>query len=446
MSKHEGKLQQNITLIEAIAFSVGQIIGTGIFLKPTAIFQATHSTGISLLVWLAAGVITLCTALTIAEVASYKPMIGGITSYVNEYNGKTLGFMSGWFFSILNNPGTLAANTIATATFISAVLPMNNVQIKLCAFIILWGLSLSQMFSVKGTMRFQLLGAVIQAAPIAIVVILGLLNGANANNINLSLIGDPNSPGASLGIALLGAMWVYDGWQATANLGEEMVNPKRDFPKAIFYSISFLIILFLAFNYVGFKLIPAEELLNSQNIGANISEKLFGQHGVLLMTILMVICSTFTMNAEIVQATRDVLYQARQNNLIGAKWIRHIHPKTDTPINAIIFQGILSTIVMLTGTFESISLLIIFFIWIFILFVLWDVFKLRKQKEIQRSFSTPLFPITPIIGILGGLFMLLSAVSSNPMNFVVGLIVILMGFPIYYYCHNVLYKGEKPVE
>ncbi|MCZ0717325.1 APC family permease [Aerococcus kribbianus] len=438
----EGKLKQNISLAEAIAFCVAQVIGTGIFLKPVPVLQNAGSTAMATIIWLAAGLITMCTALTVAEVASYKPNIGGITGYITEYNGKTLGFLSGWFFAILNDPGTLAANSIATATFMTAIVPMTDWQVKLCAFAILWILGLSQMVSVKGTMKTQLVGAFIQAAPLVLVVILGLINSNATHPINFSLIGDPNSPGVALGLALLSAMWVYDGWQATANLGEEMAHPKRDFPRAILISLSFLTGLYMMFNVVGFLLMPAEEIIQTDNFGAAISTVLMGNSGRYLMTLLMIACSLFTMNAEVVQATRDILYQARNNNLPGSPWIRHIHPKTDTPINAIIFQGILSTLLMLTGTFESISLLIIFFTWVFTLIALFDVFKLRRQNKLLRSFDVPLFPFVPLVGIGGALFMLLSSIASDPGRFVIGIVIILLGLPVYAFCHKVLYKDK----
>ncbi|MDD7758586.1 MAG: amino acid permease [Aerococcus suis] len=441
--ENEGKLQQNITLVQAIAFCVAQVIGTGIFLKPTPVLQSAGSTGMALLMWVLAGVITMCTALTIAELASYNPSVGGMTAYITQYNGKRIGFLSGWFFAILNDPGTLAANSIATATFLSAIIPMNDWQLRVCAFLIILLLCLSQMFSVQGTMQTQLVGAFIQATPLVAVIIAGLIMGGAPHDINFSLIGDPDSPGVSLGLALLSAMWVYDGWQATANLGEEMANPKRDFPRAIFASLTFLTVLFVMFNLVGFNLMPIDEALTTDNFGASISTALFGNVGNFIMALLMMACSLFTMNAEVVQATRDILYQARHNNIPGSKWIRHIHPKYNTPMNAIITQGTLSILLMLTGTFESISLLIIFFTWIFTIIALFDVFKLRRQNKLQRTFSVPLYPIIPLIGLVGAAFMLISSISSDPGRFVIGIIVLAIGLPVYYFCHKVLYKGEE---
>lgn len=438
--KKEGHLRQNITLAEAVAFCIAQVIGTGIFLKPTAVLHHSGSTGMAIIIWIAAGLITMCTALTVAEVASYKPSIGGITSYIHEYNGQIPGFLSGWFFAILNNPGTLAANSIATATFISGVVTLGDTQLKILALVILWTLSCSQMFSVKGTMKMQMVGAVIQAAPILIVIILGFLHGGVGTEINMSLVGDITKPQVALGLALLGAMWVYDGWQATANLGEEMSNAKRDFPRAIVISLSFLIILYVLFNVVGFKLLNGNELMASNNIGASISTVIMGPAGQIVMATLMTLCSIFTMNAEVMQATRDVLFQARNNNIFGSRWIRHIHPKFNTPINAIVFQGCLSTILLLTGTFESISLLVIFFVWIFTLVALFDVFRLRRQHRLERSFSVPFYPIIPIIAIFGAVFMLVSSVISDPTRFIIGIVVILAGLPVYYICHKYIYK------
>lgn len=436
----EGKLEQNITLTQAIAFCVAQVIGTGIFLKPTSVLQSAGSTGMALLMWGLAGIITICTALTVAELASYNPSVGGLTAYITEYNGKHVGFLSGWFFAILNDPGTLAANSIATATFLSAIVPLNDLQLRLVAFLIILFLCISQMFSVQGTMKTQLIGAFIQATPLILVVVVGLFIGGIPSDINFSLIGDPESPGVSLGLALLSAMWVYDGWQATANLGEEMKDPKKDFPKSIFFSLSFLTILFVLFNLVGFNLLPIKEALTTDNFGASISTALFGNIGNIVMAILMITCSLFTMNAEVVQATRDILYQARHNNIPGSKWIRHIHSKFNTPMNAIITQGILSTLLMLTGTFESISLLIIFFTWIFTIIALFDVFLLRWKKQKGRSFSVPFYPVVPLIGLFGAGYMLLSSISSEPGRFVIGIVVLALGLPVYYFSHKILYN------
>lgn len=447
MQKKEGKLKQNITLIEAIGFCVAQVIGTGIFMKPTTVLKASGSTGMAILMWIFAGLITMCTALTLAEVASYKASLGGMTAYVTQYNGKKIGFLSGWFFAILNDTGTLAANSIATATFLSGIISMNDTQLRICAFIIIIVLCSSQMISVQGTMRTQLVGALLQAVPLLLVIILGIFKGGMPTNINFSLIGNPNSPGVKFGIALLGAMWVYDGWQATANLGEEMSNPQRDFPKALFLSMSFLIIIFVLFNMVGFNVISTKTIMISkESFGSNFGQSLMGNTGRYIMAILMVICSLFTLNAEVVQATRDMLYQARCNNLPGSKWIRHIDPKFNTPIHSIMTSGTLALILMLTGTFESISLMTMFFTWVFTLFALYDAFKLRHQKELKRTFNTPLYPIVPLIGIGGAAFMLISSVLSDPKWFVIGIIVILAGIPISFLSHKYLYPNEKTMD
>lgn len=432
--KGEGQLRRNLTLLEATAYGVSFLIGTGIFLKPSSVLSSTGSTGMALMFWILGGIISLFSALTIAEIASYIPKLGGLYTYITELYSNLLGYIYGWVEIIVSGPGGAAASAIAFATFATHFIKLSDVGVKILALAIIWFMAFTQMVSTKGSMKLQTVGTVAKIIPIFAIVILGLMKGGSGS-INLSAVGGSTAGG--YGVALLGVLWSYDGWIATCNLGSEMVKPERNLPRAIIFAILFVMGVYTTFNYVIFKLIPAEQIISSNSIGIDASEILFGSIGASFITLGMLISSSITLNAQIMNGSRTYLAMAKRKQIIGSNFIGHINPKSDTPINALISMCLVASIYIITGTFSSITNLVVFVVWIFFVLATAGIFKLRKlYPKNEELYHVPLYPIIPILGILGGGYLLYSTMTSSLITTLLGTGAALIGIPMYYYTKN----------
>ncbi|MCD1147502.1 amino acid permease [Peptoniphilus sp. KCTC 25270] len=441
-NKTETQLARNLSLFEATIFGISYVIGTGVFLKPSSVLNSTGSTGMSLIIWALAGFVTICAALTIAEIAAYIPELGGMYTYLSELFGELVGFLYGWVYVLVVGPGGIAASAIAFSTFASYFLEMTPGQMRMLSFgvVILFGIL--QALSTKGVMKIQVLGTIGKLAPIAAILLFGIFKGNIPGAINLSMIGSPDK--VNIGVALIGALWAYDGWIATCTLGGEMVNSEKNLPKAIVASIIFVMAVYIAFNWVIFKTLPANEILATENVGVRAAEVLFGGTGGLLISVGVLISSVVTMNAQMMSNERYILPMAERKLLPASDTFAYIHPKFNTPIPCIIVTVLFSLFFIGTGTFETVSNMVIFILWVFFTVLVAGIFKLRKTRERDNSlYHVPLFPIIPILGITGGLYLVFSTVTTDFRLSLYGLAAAAVGIPVFLYFNKKKEREEN---
>lgn len=444
LSKKEGQLKRNLTLFEATIYSISFLIGTGIFLKPSTVLANSGSTALSLILWIAGGLLAMCSALTMAEIAAYIPKLGGMYTYIIELWGDRLGFMFGWINMLIVGPAGCAASAIAFATFASYFVPFTNSGLKILSIVMIIFFAVIQIISTKATMKLQVIGTIGKLIPIFAIVLFGLFRGEIPGAINFSLVGGSAAKG--YGIALLGILWAYDGWQATCQLGSEMVKSEKNLPKAIIISLTFVIIVYAIFNVIIFKLIPADQVIsnNGQSVGIEALQVLFGKIGAGLGSIGMLISSATTLNAQMISSVRITLAFAKKKQTIGSNFLGHVSPKFDTPINSILFSVVVIIIYILSGTFDSVTNLTIFAGWIFFVVTVLGIFKLRKvYKRNENLYHVPLYPIIPIVGAVGGSYLLISTLFEDPKTALIGIGLLLIGLPMYYYCKKKYHNGEN---
>lgn len=438
MSEKSPELKRNIKLFEAILFVIGFVIGSGVFLKPAVVLKNTGSSGGALLVWILGGLMTLCAALTISEIAAYIPKIGGLYTYLAELYGDVVGYLYGWVEGIISSPGSCAAIAISFATFATFFIPMSGMQQKLLAIIMVALIVAAQIIATKFGVWLQTLSTIGKLIPLAAIIIFGLVSGS-AHDISMVNVGA--GQGAGFGAALLGVLWAYDGWLNTCTLGAEIEKPEKNLPKTIIIGVLFVIVVYALFNIAIFNVLPATQVVASEKIGVDVSMKLFGNGGAAFITIGMMISVFGALNAQMACGTRIAFAMAKNKQLPAAKALSAVNPKLFTPVNSLIFQGLLSVLYILTGTFNSITDLVIFSIWIFFTLGVFGVFILRKRvQHNDKLYKVPFYPITPILGIIGGVYLMYSTLTGSFKQAMLGIGLTLIGLPVYYYCKN---KNEK---
>jgi len=425
------QLKRSMNAFEGMMYVIGLVIGSGVFLKPAVVLRNMNSTGAALLMWIAGGVITTAAALTVAEIAGYIPKVGGLYTYLTELYNEVIGFLFGWVGTFINIPGSAAAVAIACATFATFFIPMTGTQQKILAISLVALLTIAQIISTRYGVWLQVIATIGKLLPIVAISVFGLFHGTT--HISMESVG--NIKNAAPGIALLGVLWAYDGWLSVCTLADDMKNPEKDLPKAVISGIAFVMIIYVAFNAAIFLVLPGNVAANSSKIGVDVCIQLFGNGGATFITIGMMLSVFGTLNGLVTCGSRYTFAMGERRHLPASKTLCKINPKLGTPVNALILQSVVTILYILTGTFNSITDLIVFALWIFYTLGIIGVFILRKKMTHNpKLYHVPLYPYIPIIGILGGAYLMFATIKDSPVSALLGLGLTLLGLPVYYYC------------
>lgn len=426
-------IKKSVGFLQGLAIVVGMIIGSGIFLKPSVVLSAAGSPVMALAAWVLGGVVTLCSALSIAEIASNIPRAGGLYTYLDELYGEKWGFLLGWVQSIISYPASVAAQAIAFATYAAYFIPMNDWAQRGMALGVMVFILILNILSTRYGGFIQVVATVGKLVPVVAILGVGMFSGIapGASGLSSQLIGGAN---ANIGAAILGTLWAYDGWIGVTNMAAEMKDPKKNLPRVISVGIVFVIAVYALFNVVLFNALPADALAASETPGADAAVALFGEGGAAFLTAGIMISVFGSLNGYLMTAARVPQAMAERKQLPMSRMLGKIHPKFGTPANALIMQTILAVVYVMSGSFNFLTDLLIFVLWIFFTLGVVGVFILRKQGlSDKNNYRVPLYPITPIVGIAGSVYILVSTVLGDPVRSLIGLGVTLLGIPVYFW-------------
>jgi len=423
-------LKKSVTFVEAIALVVGMIIGSGIFLKPGIVFSNAGSPMMGVLAWIAGGVITLASALTVGEIASTIPKTGGLYVYLEELYGEVWGFLLGWVQTVISYPASGAALAIAFTTYATFFIPMTELQQKLLAVAILVFVIIMNIISTKYGGIIQVMSTIGKLIPIAGIIVFGLISGTAHDFRSVPVIAE----GAGFGAAILGTLWAYDGWLGVTNMAGELKNPAKEMPRAIVLGVTSVTLVYALMNIAMLNVMPIESIAASSRPVSDIAVEIFGNAGAALITAGIMISVFGAMNGYLMTGARVPLAMGERRQLPYSDFLSKIHKSFGTPANALILEGILGIAYIFSGTFNTLTDLLIFVLWIFFVMGVFSIFILRKRIPAdKRPYKVPLYPITPIVGILGGIYIIYSTIADAPLNSIIGIGITMLGLPVFYY-------------
>ena len=425
-------LKKNVTFIEAMAIVVGMIIGSGIFLKPGIVLQSAGSPFMAIMAWVVGGIITLASALTIAEIAAAIPKAGGLYTYLAELYGDVFGFLLGWVQTIISYPASVAAQTIAFATYANFFIPMSNMQQKMLAISVLAFILLMNVIATKFGGIIQTVATIGKLIPIVAIIFVGITyNSAHgASGIEIA-------QKTGFGAAILGTLWAYDGWISVTNMAGELKNPTKDLPKVISLGVVFVIFVYAIFNIVIFKVLPINQIISSKTPAADAAVAMFGEGGGIFITAGIMVSVFGALNGYLMTGARVPMAMGQKGQLPFSGLISSVHPKFSTPANSLIMQSLIAIIYIFSGTFNTLTDLLVFVLWIFFTMGVFGVFILRKKYTKEKGlYRVPFFPITQIVGIVGGTYILFSTIIDSPVNSFIGIAITLLGLPVYYFINK----------
>lgn len=428
-----GGLKKEIGLMEAIMMVVGVVIGSGIFFKASTVFANAGTPLLGICAWIVGGVITMASALTVTEIATAIPKTGGVFAYLKELYGDVWAFLFGWMQTLIYVPGVTAALSIVFVTQATFFIPMTETQQKILAIFMIFFIITINIISTKLGSKVQLFATIGKLIPIVVIIGCGLVMG-KAGAVPAMIGGAGKATGAAgFGAAILGTLWAYDGWVGVGNMAGELKNPGKDLPKAIIMGLGLTIGVYLLINIAIVNIMPVDQIIGSKKAASDAAVVLFGNGGAGLIAGGILISIFGALNGYLMTGVRIPFAMAQDGLLPFSKTLGKVSDKAKTPANSFLFVGVLATLYVLSGSFETLTNLAVFIIWIFFVMTVAGIFILRsKFKHLTSTYKVPLYPFIPLVGVAGGLYIIVSTLMTDTQNALFGIGITLLGLPVYF--------------
>lgn len=433
MSNNNQTLRKTIGLSAALSTVVGILIGSGVFFKPQAIYTATNGgPGLGILAWVIGGIITIAAGLTASEISASITKSGGMTTYMEEIYGEKIGFLTGWVQGILFVPAIAGALGIVFAQEVMSLLGIqNNIYVIAIAIGVIVFLALLNSLGAKFGGSIQTISTLCKLVPLVIIILFGFIKGDSTSTIMTPMVGEDVKTVSAISQVLLATLFAYDGWIFVGALAGEMKNPSKHLPIAIVGGIFAVMSVYLLINVAYLFVVPASELAMSKAPATLVANKLFGSLGAKVISVGILISVFGTLNGFILTGGRIPYTMACEGKIPFSKHLSKLN-SNGVPINATWLIVGLSALYSLTGQFNLLSDLAMFTIWIFYTMLFIGVIKLRKTRpNMNRPYKVPLYPIIPVVAIVGGIFIVISTIISQTQNALLGILITLAGLPVY---------------
>src|SRR5436309_6853095 len=420
--------------------NVGTIIASAIFIVPSTIALQLHASAPTILVWVVGGAVSLLGALCVAELGAAMPRAGGLYVYLSEAYGPVWGYLYGWTSGVVINPASIAAIAVGFATYVGFFTPLGAAGIKAVAIASIVALTVLNCLGVKpGTVTQNALTLIKMGVLAALIVMGFVLPGGSAANFRpLWPEGSFGSLIAPFGVAMVAALWAYDGWIEITYVGGEVKVPERNLPRSIVLStligIALYCLVTVSFTYV---LSPAK-MAASSLVASDAAQVTLGRAGAGLVAVAIMIATLGSNNGIVLTAARVPYAMARDGVL--PRWLAGVHPRFLTPVPSLVVQGIIS--IALTwistepswkDTYSRLFTYAVLSSFVFYAMSCGAVLRLRhKAAALVRPYKTWGYPVTPIVFILFSLWLVINTAWEQPRDAVAGAALILAGLPIYF--------------
>jgi basic amino acid/polyamine antiporter, APA family len=463
-------LIRGLGLMAAIAVIIGNVIGTGVFAKARVMTCNVGSPGWVIGIWIAAGFLSLAGALTYAELSTMKPEAGGEYNFLRDAYGRVWSFLFGWMQIFVAKTGSQAAVAVlfmsALNDFMGGSLKkvlfatgsgfeITSLQIIAVALIILITtlncLSVTFTGQIATVLTFVKIGLIFFVGLGAFILVSGdfghfsqLAQGGtcegvdaakNVNSGNYSLV-------AGVGAAMLAALWGYDGWNNLTMVAGEIKNPSRNIPIALIGGTIAIMFLYVFANVAYFYVLTPNEIASvskDSTVAVAVVSKFGLGFGAMIMTVGLMLSSLGTLHTSIMTGAR-VPFAMAKDKMFFSQFGR-LSDFSNVPIWAVVMQGIWASVLVLSGSFDTLTDYVIFGSWIFYAAATATVFVFRRtMPNAERPYRAFGYPIVPILFLLVAGFLLFNELYNEPQRSFLGLGLILLGLPVYYYFTKV--KGQ----
>jgi APA family basic amino acid/polyamine antiporter len=449
-----------------VIFVIANIIGSGVYKKIAPMAAELHSSGWILAAWIVGGIITLFGALSNAEVAGLLADTGGEFVYLKKIYNRFFAFMYGWSLFTVIQTATISSLAYVFAQSLNSIIhipqvftslshitiggvfyPFQDFGVKLTAILlilVLTGLNMAGLKSGAGVSR-AIMFLVFTGLSAIVVFGLSFTPSGPSHVMDFKEMTGGAVTISSFYTAMLAAFWAYQGWVSVGFIGGEVKDPTRNIPKGIVTGVFIVIFIYLLVNVTYLSLLTIPQLVQIHESGNQIAaveavRSFWGTGGVMFISILILVTTLGCANASILTGARPYYAMAREK--LFFRGISKIN-KANVPSTSLLWQGLWASVLVLSGTFDQLTDMLIFAVFIFYGATVMGVFILRRRMpEAHRPYKVWGYPLVPAIFILFCIGLFFNTIITRPREAAIGLILIFSGIPVYFFLKRKYSKSE----
>ncbi len=456
-STTHSSLIRSLGLGYVIVFIVANIIGSGVYKKVAPMADQLNSSGWVLVAWILGGLVTLFGALSNAEIAGMLADTGGEYSYFKKIYNRFLSFMFGWSnFAVIQTAAisSLAyvfAQSLQSIVHIPPILPelaevsiggvffpFADLSTKLTAVVLILVLSAINTKSIKSGATISNIILWLVYIGLAVIVIFGLTSSQSDITMSFDFTTPVDKPVtiSALFTAMLAAFWAYQGWSSIGYIGGEIKEPNKNIPRGIAIGLFLVISIYLIVNITYMSILPIEALKAVQAAGNQVAaieviKAIWGSGGVMFISILILVTTLGCTHATIYGSARPYYAMAREGLFFSSMAKLN---SSHAPANVVWIQCIWACLLVFSGSFDQLTDMVIFAVFIFYGATAAGVFILRKKMpDAHRPYKVWGYPFVPAIFILFCIGLLLNTFITQPREAILGMLLILSGVPLYWW-------------
>jgi basic amino acid/polyamine antiporter, APA family len=450
---------RGLSFIAAAAIVVGNMVGQGVFLKTRVMTCNVETPAMVIAVWLVGGVLTLTGALTLAELAAMIPKSAGIYVFLRDAYGASVGFLYGWMNFVIGCAGVTILG-VAFAIFLNIIsggaLSSEVAAVEFAAYkVVIKAVQIVAVITIGATMLINCaavslggqVATVLTTFKILLVAAIGagaflIADGdwthfalSGADGICEGVARSARGGFAGFGAAMLGALLAYNGWQSLVMLAGEVKNPQKNIPVALTGGVLLVIALYIFVNLAYFYVLTPAEIASvsqSSSVATETVAKFLGGAASKIMAAALLVSVFGALQINNMMLSRSMFALSRDGLLFDS--LGEVSPKTRVPVKAVVVQGLMAMVLVLFGSYDTLTDYYIFALWIFYALAVGAVFVLRrKMPDAERPYRTIGYPFVPILFLTVTVWLLVNTLYTNPTGSIIGLGLIALGLPFYWY-------------
>ncbi len=456
------ELVRGLGPIAAISINVGNIIGTGIFLKARVMTCNLGTPWRVILAWVAAGLLALAGALTYAELTAMRPHAGAEYVITKDAYGRVWGFLNGWSQFLISRTASAAALAVGFAIFMNDMsggklkavyytftMPFfgHEVELGSLTIIALITLAVTTLINCAAVGVSGHVATIITILKVVLVLGVGIVaffyQGGDWGHFSLASTaacdGEVTMSGgvfAAFGAAMVGALWAYDGWNNVSYMAGEVKHPERNLPIALIASMLIIIVVYVVVNVSYYYVMTPTEVASvsatATSVAAESIKRVLGPLAVTLIAAVMMLSSWGSLQSSILGTARIPYAMAKDG--VFFETLARVSKNTKVPVISLIVQGVWAAVLTLSGSFDQLTDMAIFAFWLFYALVAGAVFVFRvREPNAERPYKTWGYPIVPALFILTSIYLIGTTIYNYPARSIAGLLLIAAGLPIYFY-------------
>lgn len=431
-------------LFDATMLVMGGIIGSGIFINPYVVARLVHTPALILGAWAVGGLIALVGAFIYAELADRMPKVGGQYAYLRDAYHPLVGFLYGWASLFVINGGSSAAIAVTFAKYFTA-LTHTTIPENVTAIAAVVALTVINCFGVRAGTTIQSTFMLLRIAAVALLVGCGIwFLGHSSSAPHLAwqpLLDRPVSFDllSVFGATMVPVLFAYGGWQTTNYVASEIREPRRNLPRALLLGVLGVIVLYLSVNFIYLLALAPGGLAETATPASEVMRRALGSRGASLIAAAIAISTVGFLSQAMLTYPR--VYFAMAEDGVLPRWFARVNPQSRAPVGSIVFQGFITTALVLLGTYEQILSYVVVMDWLFFALTAGCLLVFRRREKrgadgdapaVKIRYRVPGYPWTAGVFVVVAFLVVVNTIYKYPRNTGIAVCILLAGIPGYF--------------